>query len=206
MIPAPIALRGSLLFALTPCHSHGKTAWKLKLLISSFGMFLTISVVACAKPLFPPAAVKDLDPALQMGIFNPEADIYFKGHLAKAGGRIIAVEQTPDGTLIRAEELPLTQESTGVVETAKTNGWFVLLYQGQIDPAGLQQGNELIVVGIVEGHQSVTVKGVERLAPYLVARCLHVWKTGRYAISDYPNLPDGYYPLERQTYCLPSVN
>ena len=58
------------------------------------------------------------------------------------------------------------------------------------------------MVGLVEGTQIVTIKGVQRLAPYLVARCVHVWKTGRYAISDFPNLPGGYYPLEQQTYCL----
>jgi starvation-inducible outer membrane lipoprotein len=206
MISTPIALRGPLLFTVTPCHSHGKTLWKAKLLISLCGMFLTFSVVACTEPLFPPAAVKDLDPALQMGIFNPEADIYFKGHLAQAGGRIIAFEQTSDGTLITAEELPLTQASTRVLETAKPNGWFVFLYGGQIDPAGLQQGNEFIMVGLVEGTQLVSIKGAQRPAPYLIARCLHVWKSGRYASTDFPNLPDGYYPLEQQTYCLSSVN
>jgi len=206
MIPTRIAFGKSLLLAVTPCHSHGNTAWNAKFLISLCGMFLTFSVVACTEPLFPPAAVKDLDPALQMGIFNPEADIYFKGHLAQAGGRIIAIDQTPDGTVITAEELPLTQASTRVVETAKPVGWFVFLYGEKIDPGMLQQGNEFIMVGLVEGTQRVTIKGVQRLAPYLVARCLHVWKTGRYSSSDFPNLPDGYYPLEHQTYCLSSVN
>jgi hypothetical protein len=61
-------------------------------------------------------------------------------------------------------------------------------------------------VGLVEGTQLVNIKGTQRPAPYLVARCVHVWKTGRYAVNDFPNLPDGYYPLEQQTYCLPSVH
>ena len=206
MIPTRTAFGKSLLLAVTPCHSHGNPAWNAKLLISLCGMFLTFSVVACTEPLFPRAAVKDLDPALQMGIFNPEADIYFKGHLAQAGGRIIAIEQTSNGSLITAEELPLAQAATRVVATAKSTGWFVFLYGGQIDPGMLQQGNEFIMVGLVEGTQRVTIKGVPRLAPYLVARCMHVWKTGRYASTDFPNLPDGYYPLEQQTYCLSSVS
>ena len=206
MIPTLIARRTSLLSAVLPRRSHGQKVWRARFLISLCGMFLTFSVLACSEPLFPPAAVKDLDPALQMGIFNPEADIYFKGHLAKAGGRIIAFEQTSDGTLITAEELPLTQASTRVVETAKPNGWFVFLYGGQMDSAGLQQGNEFIMVGLVEGTQLVNIKGTQRPAPYLIARCLHVWKSGRYASTDFPNLPDGYYPLEQQTYCLPTVH
>ena len=202
--PSSIAFRQSLLHATSPCHAHGKTAWKSKLLICLCGTFLAVSMVSCAKPLFPPSAVKDLDPALQMGISNPEADVYFKDHLAQAGGRIIAIEQTSDGTLITAEELPLTQAATEVVETTKPTGWFVFLYKGHIDPPGLQQGNKFIMVGLVKGTQKVTINGTQRLAPYVVARCVHVWKTGRYAITDFPNLPGGYYPLEHQTYCLDS--
>ncbi len=167
-------------------------------------MVMALLLMACSQPLFPPAAVKDLDPALQMGIFNPEADIYFKGHLARAGGRIIATERTPDGTVITAEELSLTKAGDRVVDNAKSEGWFVFLYRGAIDSGALRYGNEFIMVGIVEGNQRVTTKGIQRVVPYLVARCVHVWKTGRYEISDFPNLPDGYYPLERETYCLSS--
>jgi starvation-inducible outer membrane lipoprotein len=181
------------------------TDWTIKFLIGAWAPCLISSVVACTQPLFPSAAVKDLDPALQMGIFNSEADVYFKGHLAQAGGRIIANERTSDGILITAEELPLTKGSTSVVETAKSEGWFVFLYRGQIDRPALEYANKLIMVGVVEGNQRITIKGVPRTVPYLVARCLHVWKTGRYAVSDYPNLPDGYFPLEQQTYCLPSI-
>ena len=206
MSSAWIDLRRSLLLPVRVYDLYGKTAWRAKFVISACGVCLTSSLMACTEPLFPPAAIKDLDPALQMGIFNPEADIYFKGHLAQAGGRIIATEQTPDGVLITAEELPLTKASTRVVETAKSAGWFVFLYRGQIDPAGLRYGNEFIMVGLVEGNQRITIKGIQRAAPYLVARCVHVWKTGRYATSDYPYLPDGYYPLEQQTYCLPSIH
>lgn len=161
-------------------------------------------MISCAKPLFPPSVVKDLDPALQMGISNPEADVYFKDHLAQAGGRILAIDPTSDGSLITAEELPLTRAATGVMETAKPTSSFVFRYKGRIDALGLQPGNKFILVGLVKGTQTVTINGVQRLAPYLVARCVHVWKTGRYAISDFPNLPGGYSPLEHQTYCAHS--
>ena len=200
-----IDLKWSLLLAVKSYLSFRNNAWHANV-FSACAVCLLLSLVACTEHLFPPEAVKDLDPALQMGIFNSEADVYFKGHLAQAGGRIVATEQTPDGILITAEELPLTKGSTRVVETAKSDGWFVFLYRGQIDKTGLQQGNELIMVGLVEGNQRISVKGIPRTAPYLIARCMHVWKTGRYAISDYPNLPDGYYPLEQQTYCLPSIH
>jgi len=201
-----IDLRRSLPLALRFYPSYGKIAYRAKIVISACGVCLSSSLVACADPLFPPAAIKDLDPALQMGIFNPEADIYFKGHLAQAGGWIIAPEQTPDGVLITAEELALTNASTRVEEPANSGGCFVFLYRGQIDPAGLRYGNEFIMVGLVEGNQRITLKGIERAAPCLVAQRVHVWKTGRYVTSDDPYLPDGYYPFEEQTYGLPSIH
>lgn len=72
----------------------GETKWNAgPIIIRSYLAFLTLSAAGCAEPLFPPAAVKDLNPALQMGIFNPEADTYFKGHLVQVGGRIVTIEQ-----------------------------------------------------------------------------------------------------------------
>ncbi len=167
-------------------------------------------MAACANPMFPSAAIKDLDPNVQMGIFDSEADVYFKGHLAQVGGRILAVEQVKDfemaheGMLVKAAELPLNEERTGVIEDGKSGGWFFFSYRGQIDPTGLQHGNKFILLGFMEGNQRIAVQGVERDAPYLIARCLYVWETGRYRIVEFPNLPDGYQPLKRQTYCLPS--
>ena len=114
MSSAWINFRRFLLLPLRFNHSYGETAWCAQFLISACGVCLMSSLLACTEPLFPPAAIKDLDPSLQMGIFNPEADIYFKGHLAQAGGRIIAIEKRPDGISITAEELPLTKSSTRV--------------------------------------------------------------------------------------------
>jgi hypothetical protein len=75
------------------------------LIISMCSMlFLAVSVMSCAKPLFPPSAVKDLDPAMQMGIANPEADIYFKDHLAKAGG-VLAQQRSLQHVCSRMKQL-----------------------------------------------------------------------------------------------------
>ena len=163
-----------------------------------------LSATACTEPLFPPAAVKDLDPTMQMGIFNPEADTYFKGQLGQVGGRIIMVTRVDDGVLVTADELPLIDHATNISETAKSGGRFVLLYRGEIDKEALQRGNKFITIGIVEGTQQIPIDGIQRTLPYLIARCLHVWKTGTYDIADFPNLTDGYTPLVRQTYCATS--
>lgn len=160
-------------------------------------------LTACTTPLFPPKAVQGLDPNLQMSIFSPESDVYFKGQVGQVGGRIISASPAQQGVLITAQGLPLKDLASPPIESASPLGVFVLLYQGPIDPPGIQTGNKFVVVGRVEGTQIVQVERTARPVPYLIARCLHVWKTGTYAMADFPNLPGGYSPLEQETYCLP---
>jgi starvation-inducible outer membrane lipoprotein len=170
---------------------------------ASAGVVLLIALPACSEPLFPAKALMGLDPKTQMSIFSPEADVYFKGDVTQVGGRVLAVSETHDGIVITAQELPLKDLASPPNDSVKPLGVFVVLYQDTIDPQGLQRGNKFVMVGDVEGTQVVSVETIRRPVPYLIARCLHVWKTSTYAISDFPNLPSGYSALEQATYCLP---
>jgi hypothetical protein len=75
------------------------------------------------------------------------------------------------------------------------------MYPGKVDVKALGFGNKFLVIGLAQGFQAIRVDGIPRTAPYVAARCMHIWNTGPYRIEDYPHLPDGYYPLEHQTYC-----
>jgi len=158
---------------------------------------------ACSQPFFPPRALTDLNPKTQMSIFSPEADVYFKGDVTQIGGRVLAVSRTENGSVITAEELPIKDLASPPNDSVKPVGVFVFLYQDTIDPQGLQRGNKFVMVGEVEGTQIVSMDTIRRPVPYLIARCVHVWKTGTYGLSDFPHLPAGYSPLEHDTYCLP---
>lgn len=141
---------------------------------------------------------------MQFGIYNAEADTYLRGHVVQIGGRIVSVAKMPDGIQIVAHELPVrTPPSRGPAESEHSPGTFVVLYQGAVDPQGLQTGNKLVLVGEMQGTHTITVHESPRTVPYLIARCLHIWKTGTHAISEFPHLPSGYHPLAEQTYCLP---
>lgn len=170
----------------------------------SCGLLLVSSLVACTRPLFPPDVTKALDPTFQMDLFNPEADAYLTNHLVQVGGRILSLEATDEGSVMTVEALPLNDSRTMVIESAPSPGSFVLRYPHRLDPAALQQGNKLIAIGLFNGTSSTAGLSASRPAPVVMARCLHVWHTGRYAIKDFPHLPAGYYPLQRRTYCLNS--
>jgi outer membrane lipoprotein Slp family protein len=164
---------------------------------------LLLSLLACSQPLFPAKALTGLNPDTQMSIFSPEADVYFKGDVAQVGGRFISASRAAEGIVITAQELPAQDFASPPTDSSRPIGVFVFLYQGAIDDPGLQTGNKFVMVGDVKGTQVVQMDHIRRAVPYLIARCVHVWKTGTYAISDFPNLPAGYSALEQDTYCLP---
>lgn len=162
-----------------------------------------ILCVGCSTPLFPPSVTRDVIPT-EFGVLQARPDV-FRGQVVQLGGRIVGAEETKGGTIIRVQELPVDEYPVyGPSETLHPTSEFAILYPGKIDPAGVRYGNKLIVVALAKGAETVNVEGVPRVEPYVVARCMHVWKTGgygSYGIEDFPHTTDGYWPLEHQTYC-----
>lgn len=163
----------------------------------------SVLLTACSAPLFPPSVTHDVT-AMEFGVLQAQPDV-FRGQVVQLGGRIVGAEQTKDGMLIRVQELPIDKHPVyGPSETLSPSMEFAILYRGNVDPAGIQFGNKLIVVAVANGSQSVNVEGVPRIDPYMIARCMHVWKTGGYGvygIEDFPHTTDGYWTLEHETYC-----
>jgi len=162
-------------------------------------------LAACAaEPVFPPSVEKNIDPSMQFGIFNAEADTYLKGQMILLGGRIVSAELRGSNLVFVAQELPVQDHPyRRPIDTVKPIGDFVFTYEGVVDQTGLQSANKFLLIGEMRGTETIVIDGASKAVPYLVARCLHVWKTGLYAIRDFPDLPDGFYPLAEQTYCLP---
>jgi starvation-inducible outer membrane lipoprotein len=160
---------------------------------------MAFSLTACATGPFPSSAMKDVDPKVDFGVLKAQPDVY-KGRAVQLAGRIVDVEPVEGGTLIVARSLPVrgNQPVESITEPERPTGKFAFLYPGKIPPADLQFGNEFLVVAQMQGEKT-------RREPYLVARCVHVWRTGPLdEISDFPDWLDTYYPLEEQTYCSKS--
>lgn len=157
----------------------------------------------CSTSLFPASVTRDVTP-MEFGVLQAQPDV-FRGQIVQLGGRIVGSEETIDGMVIRVQELPVDVHPVyGPSETLRPTAEFAILYRGKVDPAGVQYGNKLVVVALAKGSQAVSVDGIPRIEPYVIARCMHVWKTGgygMYGIEDFPHTTDGYWPLEHQTYC-----
>jgi hypothetical protein len=175
--------------------------------IIAAGVLAIVSGVlgACAQPqIFPPEATQDVAVTFDFNAWrqatsgNPNLKV-------QLGGRIVASEQTDQGLLIVGHQLPIVAHPAyGPVDTRKRNGEFefAFLFKGQIESSMLMPGNRFIIVGTTQGkHETVMVDGAPKSEPYLVAMCVHIWKTEGREIADFPNVGAGYSPLEEQTYC-----
>jgi starvation-inducible outer membrane lipoprotein len=176
----------------------------MKTLSLAMPLFAAFLATGCGAPaLFPSDVTRDMA-WTEFGVVRAQPDV-FKGRVVQLAGRIVGVEQSADGYLIRAQELPMQEHPAyGPAETRKATPEFAISYPGTLDPAARWYGNKLVVIAVAQGTQDITVEGNVRSEPLVKAKCMHIWKTGEYGsygIEDFPHTTDGYYPLEHQTYC-----
>jgi outer membrane lipoprotein len=176
----------------------------VKTILNGFLSITCFVLAGCSTgPLFPPDTMSDVASS-EFGVLQAKTDV-FKGRVVQLAGRIVGVEESASGTIILAQELPVEKHPVfGPAETDKPSSAFAILYPGKVDRNALWFGNKFIVVAVAQGQQTFAIDGISHTEPYVVARCMHVWKTGSYGsygIEDFPHTADGYYPLEHQTYC-----
>jgi len=160
----------------------------------------SLTLGACTTSPMPSGAMKDVDPSVGFGVLKAQPDAY-KGRAVELAGRIVDIQVVPNGTLIVAQNLPMKNnqpvETRGeiarelVEESFESGKTFAVLYPTTIAKSEFGFGDKVLVVGKVEGEKEGS--------PYLVASCMHVWKTGAYPIAAYEDLAD--LGLEQKTYC-----
>ena len=140
----------------------------------------------------------------QFGVLVAKPDVY-RGRAVKLAGRMIGVETTDRGTVVLAEWLPIpkTGEYGPSANRTDQQNRFTFLYPGAIDSEGSWKGNRFVMMGEIEGTQEVvaSMTGHSQPLPFMVARCLHIWKIGDNMWWDQPDTDPGGYPYLQKTYC-----
>jgi hypothetical protein len=180
---------------------------------TSVAIGFSLALGACAeKPMFPAEVTDNVQTTFDYVTWrnatsgHPES-VNAPWLKVQLGGRIVSYEKRGNGLLIAVQQLPIVSRPVyGPTETVKRAGGdyeFAFLYKGQMAPEDLVKGNKIIMVGITQGkRETVVVDGAPKSEPYLIAECVHIWKTGTKEISDFPyNTGGGYFPVEERTYC-----
>lgn len=173
------------------------------IMILSAVSFLVFFTGCASTSIFPTHSGQAMKSESEFGVLTAQPD-GFQGKAIKLAGRMIGVETTAKGTLVTAEWLPYpSSEYVGPAgPQVGASNRFVFFYPGKLDSEGSLHGNKFLVVGKREGSQSIgTFRGTSRSLPYIMARCLHVWKTGDDEIEVQPDVKNSDFPVMEETYC-----
>ena len=173
-----------------------------KMMVAAAGLFIFITGCS-SKPLLPANGSQALKSDSEFGVLTAQPDVY-QGRAIKLAGRMIGVEATAEGTIVRAQWLPYPNNDYEGPSEGNTvrRGEYAFFYPGKLDMDGSLHGNKFLVVGKMEGTKSMMTSVGSRNLPYLKASCLHVWKTGDAQIEYHqPDVENTGYPVMEETYC-----
>ncbi len=166
---------------------------------------------ACATaPLFPPEITNAITTDTSVITAWKKQASYTSGanfisSKVQLAGRITQVIPKPGGVVILAKEQPINRylgyspTSEGREEAFR----FAIVFTGFPDDDMLKKGNQLAVVGEMEGFRLESGDSTPSVGlPHLLAQCLLIWKTERLEADTFPYEGTmGYYPSERRTFC-----
>ena len=164
-------------------------------------------LATCAPaPIFPPDVLEKVDRTVtfENQVTSPD---HYTGRTVELGGRIVGslVEQDEVQMLVRA--LPIrTTPVYGPYDTGRSRGLFVIRFAGKVGAQDVQDGNMVVIIGVVNGAVATDV-GVSVRRLTVTAGCFHIWRTQGDQIDEFPWLAHTrYWPLIEQTYCINGPN
>lgn len=110
---------------------------------------------------------------------NPDA---YKGKLVVVGGEVLSIDRRQDKTTIEVLQLPLTDDFIPGERRTATQGRFVAVSKGKdpLDPAVLEKGDSISLVGEILGRTMIQVGEDEKNAPLFGIKDLTIWEESRY--------------------------
>jgi len=162
-----------------------KSSCPLRASFFIFGFLLFILLQGCLPISKHLRAQADKTLSFQQVFQNPEAN---KGKIVIWGGDVIeAINQKDGTTLIVVLQRPLdwTEEPT----FKRSEGRFIVLAEGYVDPYVFRKGRRITVAGEIQGRKVMRLGELEYPCPFLRSKQIYLW--GEYYYYPYPA---PYYP------------
>jgi outer membrane lipoprotein len=141
---------------------------------------------ACALPSFIPASLQtQVDRSLTFSQLKDSPDSY-RGRLLVLGGEVLTAKRLKDGTRIEVLQLPLDGSQRPEWDRTASEGRFVALQRGFLDPATLPEGTRVTLVGEVTGVITLPLDETEYAYPTLEIKTLKVWPDSTAAQDGFP--------------------
>ena len=141
---------------------------------------------ACASPSFIPASLQtQVDRSLTFSQLKDSPDSY-RGRLLVLGGEVLTAKRLKDGTRIEVLQLPLDDSQRPESDRTASEGRFVALQKGFLDPATLPGGTRVTLVGEVTGVMNLPLDETEYAYPTVEIKTLKVWPDWTAAQEGFP--------------------
>jgi len=174
----------------------------------AFACLVLGSLLAACAPasIFPPDVIEKVDRTVTFENLVTSPD-HYKGRTVELGGQIVGSVVEQDGVQMLVRALPIrTTPVYGPYDTGRSRGLFVIRYAGKIGAQDAQDGNMVVMIGVVNGAVATDV-GVSVRRLTVTAECFHIWRTQGDQIDEFPWLAHTrYWPLIQQTYCINGPN
>ena len=129
----------------------------------------------CASTSFIPASLQtQVDQTLTFSQLKESPDSY-RGRLLVLGGEVLTAKRLKDGTRITVLQLPLDGSQEPEMDRTASEGRFLAIQKGFLDPATLPEGTRVTLVGEVTGVLTLPLDETEYAYPTLEIKTLKVW-------------------------------
>lgn len=150
--------------------------FNLKLCVRLLVLMLLFTLGACAPSMFSQYASQIKEPiSLTQAKIDPGR---YKGEMVIWGGRIIRVTNRQDGTYLEILQLPLSYDGRPQ-ESDRSEGRFVALYPGFLDPAIYRENRMVTVAGRIQGLEIISIGETKHSVPLVKAEKVHLWEDVR---------------------------
>jgi outer membrane lipoprotein len=99
----------------------------------------------------------------------------YRGRLVLLGGEVLSAKQLKTGTKIEVLQLPLNFLDEPSGDRTTSQGRFLAVKQGFLDPLTLPTGTKVTIVGEVTGGSTQPLDEMEYTYPMLEIRHLKIW-------------------------------
>jgi outer membrane lipoprotein len=147
----------------------------------AISMFMMVIVSGCSSG--PAVIPEELESHIDQSISFQQihaAPTSYSGRTVLLGGEILSAKRTSNGTQFEVLQLPVRKDDPPAEQRTESQGRFLAIHRGEIDPAAMPPGTRITLVGEVTGETTQQLDDSEYRYPTIEVKHVHVWKPDVY--------------------------
>ena len=139
----------------------------------SLVLMFTINLAGCIS-LTPESLTENIKPVdLNAARDNPDQ---YRDRRVKLAGEIVSLDSLKDSTVIEVVSRDMSRSGRPIVDSDNTQGRFLAVFRGFLDPANYSEGREITVIGLLSGIREQPIGDYLYQYPVVTVESHHLWK------------------------------